>query len=274
MRGKLMSKRVNYEAQCICSRSPNFNPFADKYLTSLSFMVLRSCVRNLTYQVAVVACLVSAPATAADVNGYISLTTDYVYRGVTRSDEGPAGQLGIDVSFNSGLYVGVWASTVDIGNSVTSQRDREVNYYAGYGIQLAERWRAGASLVAYRFPGAFGLLDYDHEEYSASLNYDDRVWFEYSYAPDYYNTDTRAHHYELFGEWPLPAEISLSAAVGHFDAADFSGRAYTHWQLGVSRPVGRIDLDIRYHDTSRWVPRISNPERAAARVSLTARFQF
>jgi len=231
---------------------------------------------QLIWIVMLTAGLVLAPVRlpAAEFNGYVSLTTDYVYRGVTRSDGHGAVQLGADLSFDAGFYVGVWASTVDIGNNVTSQRDREINYYAGYSYEWSDRWIIGGSIVAYSFPGAFGALDYDHEEFSVSLSFDDRLWFEYSQSPDYYGTGTRTHNYELFAEWPLAARLSLSTGIGQFDVSEFAGDSYTHWQVGISRPLNRLDIDLRYHDTSRWVPRISNPERAKARVVLSARFQF
>lgn len=211
---------------------------------------------------------------AARLTGYASLTTDYVYRGVTRSDGHSAIQLGGDVSFDAGFYAGIWGSTVDIGNNLTRQRDTEINYYVGYSHQISGRWTIAGTVVSYQFPGAFGALDYDHEEYSVSLNFNDQWWFEYAQAPDYYNAGVRAHNYELFAEWPLPHQISLSAGIGHFDVGEFSGESYSFWQLGVSRPFGPLDIDLRYHDTSRWVPRVSSPDRADARLALTARFQF
>lgn len=213
-------------------------------------------------------------AKAAEITGYVNLTTDYVYRGVTRSDSHGAIQLGADLSFESGFYVGAWASTIDIGDGITSQRDREINYYVGYTYELSDQWTVGGSVVAYTFPGSVGNPNYDYEEYSLSFNYDDQWWFEYAQAPDYYGTGTRTHSYELFAEWPLPSLVSLSAGVGHYDVSEFSGDSYSHWQLGVSRPFGEIGVDLRYYDTSRWVPRISDPERAKGRVVLSARYQF
>ncbi|MGI9203139.1 MAG: TorF family putative porin [Woeseiaceae bacterium] len=235
-----------------------------------------SCTRRLRAAVLLLATVAAAPAHlfAAQFTGYASLTTDYVYRGVTRSDGHGAIQLGGDISFDAGFYAGIWGSTVDIGNNVTRQRDTEVNYYLGYSYQASDRWTIGGNVVSYQFPGAFGALDYDHEEYAVTLNYNDQWWFEYAQAPDYYGAGVRAHNYELFTEWPLPHQVSLSVGIGHFDVGDFSGDSYTFWQLGASRPLGPLDIDLRYHDTSNWVPRVSSPERADARFVLTARFQF
>jgi hypothetical protein len=53
-----------------------------------------------------------------------------------------------------------------------------------------------------------------------------------------------------------------------------AGNGYGYWQLGVTRSFGRIDLDLRYHDTSRAVPIVSSPERAKARMALSAKILF
>ena len=44
----------------------------------------------------------------AELSGYLTLTTDYVYRGVTNSDGDPSVQLGGDVSFANSFYAGLW----------------------------------------------------------------------------------------------------------------------------------------------------------------------
>ena len=38
---------------------------------------------------------VALPATAAEFSGYLNLTTDYVWRGVTQSDVNPAALIGV-----------------------------------------------------------------------------------------------------------------------------------------------------------------------------------
>jgi uncharacterized protein (TIGR02001 family) len=81
---------------------------------------------------------------AADFGGYVTLTTDYVKRGVTQSDGDPALQLGVEMSFENGFFLGAWGSTVDISNGPATQRDLEVNYYAGYVLDASDSWRLSA----------------------------------------------------------------------------------------------------------------------------------
>ena len=211
---------------------------------------------------------------AAEVSGYAVLTTDYVFRGVTYSDGHGAAQLGGDVSFDSGLYFGAWGSTVDISNGPGRQRDFELDYYVGYMHELSNEWSVSANFVSYNFPGTEGPFDYDYVEYSVTSNYSDRVWFEYSYSPDIYHSGYSTQNFELYSEWQLGGELFLGAGAGFYDASNLTRSDYSYWQLGVTRPFGIVDFDLRYFGTSDWIPIISTPESAEDRVVLSARIQF
>ena len=232
-------------------------------------MPAKPSIRRLLF----LALLVAEPA-ASDLSGYAVLTSDYVYRGVTYSDGHVAAQLGLDWSFENGFYAGVWGSTIDIQSGPGRSRDRQVNYYAGYAYPLNERWTIGGHVVAYRFPAQTGSVDYSYDEITASINYMDRIWAEYSYIPDLYRTDRHAHNLSLYGEWPITGSTIFGAGVGYYDPSEVTGDGYAYWQAGLSRSFDRLTFDLRFHDTSRWVRFVSSPERAGARVSLSARLQF
>ncbi len=218
--------------------------------------------------------LLGGNAVAAEFNGYLVLTSDYVFRGVTYSDGHFAAQLGGDVTFDNGVYFGAWASSIDIETAAGAERDLEIDYYVGYSLDINESLTVGANAVAYTFPGAEGLLDYDYEEYSLSINYVDRVWFEYSYAPDIFHTGSETHNYALFSELPLGHEVIASGGVGYYDTSALSDDNYTYWELGITRPFQRIAIDLRYHDANQWVPIFSSRNRVESRLVLSAKLQF
>jgi uncharacterized protein (TIGR02001 family) len=223
-----------------------------------------------------VALLAIAPSIvfSADLSGYLVLTSDYVWRGVTQSDGDPAAQLGGDIAFNSGIYAGLWGSTVDIDNGGDRQRDAELTYYLGYSHDVSSRWTFGASVVVYTYPGQTGAVDYNYEEVMLTTNFDDRLWFEYAYSPDLYNTGVDSHNIEAFAEWPAGKYLVIGAGAGYYDVSNLVGEGYAYWELGVTWPTGRVDLDLRYHDTDRWVPIISSPDRADSRVAFSVRITF
>jgi uncharacterized protein (TIGR02001 family) len=218
--------------------------------------------------------ILSFSAQAAEVTGYVVLTTDYVFRGVSYSDSDPAAQLGVDVSFDSGIFLGAWGSTIDISNPPFSERDREVIYYIGYNHIVSSNWTIGANYVAYRYPASDGLFDYDYDEYMLTANYRDRAWFEYARSPDLYSSGYTTDNYRAHVEWPMPHLITGSAGLGYYDVSGLTGEGYSYWELGIMRPFGVVDLDLRYHDTNQWVPIISSPERADSRIVFSIRFQF
>ena len=213
-------------------------------------------------------------ARAADVTVYGVVTTDYVFRGVSYSDGHASVQAGADVALDSGLYFGAWGSSVDISGGQTRQRNLQMNYYLGYDHELGGNWGIGANVVFYTFPGTEGEIDYDFLEYSIVANFDDRIWLEYSHSPDLFHTGSDTHNLDLYAEWSLPAHLMLGGGAGYYDVSQLSGSGYTYWQVGVTRTFGRVDIDLRYHDTDRAVPFISTPESAEQRIALSAKFVF
>lgn len=237
---------------------------------------MRSGATSLGRKIACVSLLsICSPySSAADVAGYLALTTDYVKRGVTQSDGHSALQLAADVRFASGFFLGAWGSTIDVENEPYRQRDLEVNYYAGYAHEASAAWQFSVSAVAYVYPGQTGNVDYDYQEYSLGGNYNDRVWLEFSYSPDLYHTGLSSTNVDLFAEWPLDSVWAIGGGAGYYDTSNLTGDTYRYWQLGVTGSFKWADLDLRYHDTDEWVPIISTPQRAKSRVVLTLQVPF
>lgn len=215
-----------------------------------------------------------ANVNGAEIGGYVSLTSDYVRRGVTQSDGDPALQVGGDLRFDSGFFLGAWASTVDISRSPDRERDLEVDYYAGYALDASERWQFTAMVVLYTYPGQTGPIDYDYEEYSITSNYNDRLWIEYSYSPDLYHSNRSAQNIDVYAEWPLNSRWSIGLGAGHYDTSDLNDSQYTYWQIGITRAFAWADLDFRYHDTDTAVPFVSSPRWADSRVAITLQIPF
>jgi len=211
---------------------------------------------------------------AAEFAGYVALTTDYVKRGVSQSDSDPALQLGGDVNFANGFYLGAWASTTDIDNGPDRHRDREVDYYIGYVFDVTKSWRISANAVAYVYPGQTGNIDYNYQEYSVGGSFDDRVWLEFAYSPDLYNTGLSSTNIDLYAEWPLNGVWSIGGGAGYYDTSNLTGSAYKYWQLGITRSFKWADVDLRVYDTDKWIPIISTPDRAKSRVVLKIQIPF
>ena len=81
---------------------------------------------------------VTAPAPVAEVRKLVVTfnldgTSDYVFRGVSQTDNDPTIQGGADLSYGI-LYAGVWASGLDFGDDPTvsgSDAQIEIDWYGG-----------------------------------------------------------------------------------------------------------------------------------------------
>ncbi|MGA1561914.1 MAG: TorF family putative porin, partial [Gammaproteobacteria bacterium] len=76
-------------------------------------------MKKTLLSLSIAAAAVSVPAQAADIgggfdlSGNMALTSNYIWRGVSQSDDDPAIQGGLDLAHESGVYAGVWASNVE-----------------------------------------------------------------------------------------------------------------------------------------------------------------
>ncbi len=88
-----------------------------------------------------VACVLTSGVASAELTANAGIFSNYLFRGVTQTNDGAAAQGGIDWSHKSGLYVGTWTSNVafpSVGsgpfntNNVDLGTNTEVDFYAGY----------------------------------------------------------------------------------------------------------------------------------------------
>jgi uncharacterized protein (TIGR02001 family) len=67
----------------------------------------------------------------AEITGNLGVTNNYLWRGLTQSDNEPAISGGIDYANDNGFYVGTWASNVNYGAMDSYSYEHDV--YFGYG---------------------------------------------------------------------------------------------------------------------------------------------
>jgi uncharacterized protein (TIGR02001 family) len=91
----------------------------------------------------------------------IGVTSDYVFRGVSQTQEDPAVQGGVDATYGMG-YAGVWASNVDFGSKNPST---EVDFYAGVKPTVGDT-SLDLGVIYYSYtkdkgltPGAYSYLE-------------------------------------------------------------------------------------------------------------------
>ena len=134
----------------------------------------QQCSLNILRYIAAVAILGCqfhpAAAAASEFTGIASLTSEYIYRGLAQSDGNPAFQIGLDYDFDAGIFVGAWASTIDL-QSAAGERDTELDLYLGYHYESEAPLSATITVLRYTYPGQTGSHSYDHNEVLVSTTW-------------------------------------------------------------------------------------------------------
>ncbi len=199
------------------------------------------------------ATIVGVGAANAEVSANVSLTSDYVFRGVSLSDNDPAIQGGFDWS-NDSFYAGVWGSSLPDGT--------ELDLYAGYTPTLgAVTFDFG--VIGYFYPGAEDDdAEFDYMEFLAGASYG--VTEQFSIGGAVYFTDENygetgeAVYYEINATFAASDALEFSGAFGNQSIEDADGEDgidvteesdYNTWNLGATYAFHGFSLDFRYHDT-------------------------
>lgn len=227
-------------------------------------------LRAASWGAAVIVSVAAGTACAQDavseLNGYVTVSSGYWRHGLAQTDSASV-QLGIDYQHYTGFFAYARAMNVDYPQSYTGQRrEVETSAYVGYH-KRHPRWSWTTSLGRYLYPGTDG---YEYGEISASVGFRDRVFYAVSYNDEYYSTGASALNQELSVSFPLPRNIEVGGAIGYFDMSDGAAEI-EHWNLGVSKLVGRIALDLRYYDSDySWRNYLGDPH--ADRYVLSASY--
>jgi len=190
-----------------------------------------------------------------------TLTTDYVFRGVTQSDDNPAVQASLDASYGI-FYFGAWGSNVDFGGGPSGQdiANVEIDYYAG----ITPEWRGISFDIAalyYTYPGAYDPgteFDYFELKTGASYTFFDALTLGVTnyWSPEFAGETGTGNAFELSGEYAFANKWwifspSVSGMIGwqYIENAD----SYTYWNAGLT--LGFMEnwsADIRYWDTEGY----------------------
>lgn len=178
------------------------------------------------------------------------VVTDYVFRGITQTEEGSAVQGGLDYSFgDSGFYIGTWGSNVSFAGSSI---DAEMDTYIGYNHDFTENFNFDVMLNRYNYFGenAFegnGVSDYN--ELIVKFAVANIATLTVGYTNDFAHTGENTLYTNIGNSWDLGSGYSLNAGFGRSYGEPFNGD-YNDWNLGVSKAFGAFEFGLNYYDTN------------------------
>lgn len=191
----------------------------------------------------------TSPApTSPSVAWNVALGSDYVFRGVSQTEEKAALSAGVDLTFD-GFYAGAWASNVAFSGDPDT--DAEIDLYGGVRRE-AVGWNLDAGVIGYFYTGQPNGADYDYVEakVAASRAFGPAtIGGAVYWSPDFFGaSEDEATYVEANAAFSPADRWTASGAVGRqFLSSDFD---YTTWNMGaVYQLTDHLALDLRYHDT-------------------------
>lgn len=178
----------------------------------------------------------------------LGVTSDYVFRGVSQTQEDPAIQGGVDATYGIG-YAGVWASNVDFG---ADDPTAEIDFYAGVRPTIGDT-SLDLGVLYYGYAKDKGLTpgSYSYVELKAAASRPvgpATVGLAVYYSPEFPGKTGKAIYYEVNGAIPVMDKLTVSAALGHQEI-DKAGD-YATWNIGATYALTeKLGVDVRYSDT-------------------------
>lgn len=187
-------------------------------------------------------------------SGNLTVISDYVFRGITQSDEKPALQSSISIGEATGAYGSLWASNVDFNDG--GKADFEIDASGGYKWAI-DAMTLDIGAIYYAYPGPNKELDYDYAEAKLGLSLPvgaASFGFNFYISPDYFAGSGVSLYSNAAISMPIQdTGFSTNASIGYQTIEDenaFGVPDYADWNIGFSYTWKNFTLGLNYYDTN------------------------
>tara|TARA_R110001606_G_scaffold348746_1_gene498443 strand:+ start:83286 stop:84083 length:798 start_codon:yes stop_codon:yes gene_type:complete len=202
----------------------------------------------------------TGPFAAENFSATLTMTSNYMYRGMSFTNDKPALQGSFDWGY-SNFFAGAWSSS--LADQDSDGYELETDFYVGYADSVAGiDWFVMP--IYYKFSSFdqknTGGADADVFELwldaAYAINETFSVHGMYAYSPDFFFESGDSHYVRGDVTANLPRGFSLTAGVGYQDVEGDNGNwvgaqgwDYTHWDITLAKSLAGFDLSLMYSDT-------------------------
>jgi uncharacterized protein (TIGR02001 family) len=232
----------------------------------------------LTGLVGVPAMAMAAEESPHKLSANVTLTSDYIFRGISQTGGEAAIQGGFDYTHSSGFYLGTWASNVGWIEDFQGygSGNVEIDLYGGFRGNIGKSdFTFDVGAIQYWYPGerynnilAFTPDDADTTELYGALGW---KWFTVKYS--YYVSDEvfgfgassgtggnadGSDYLAISGSLPVgETGLTLGASWGTFGFENHSDWDYDDWSVSAAYDMGKLStvasgvtVGLKYTDTN------------------------
>lgn len=193
------------------------------------------------------------------LTGNFDITTNYMFRGISQSNNLPAFQGGLTYTFKKpGIYFNLWGSNVyqsettrdgtTIGTATV-----EIDTIVGVANSIGDKFSYDISIGRYNYPKA-DRLAYDELNIVANYSF---LTGKIGYAPNVWDSHQTGIYYNAGVNFDIPCkyvfnlnDVSINAAVGHYNLPSSAGKSYNDYSFQINKQISNYKLSLQWTDTN------------------------
>lgn len=202
-----------------------------------------------------------APASPFTLTAGATLISDYRFRGLSQTNKHFAVQGTLGISHASGLYVGVWGSSID--DYIANGSDEEIDLYGGFKKTFSGT-TVDVGLLYYYYPGSGGITSDFFEPY-ASVSHTfgpigvkvggNLAWKQHGLAYGAAPREGGAYGYGELSAGIPGTGLTITGHLGHSFQKNYItfGTEYTDYSVSAAYTWKNLTLSVSYVDTNRRI---------------------
>ena len=218
-------------------------------------------------------------ASADSWGGSLAVTSDYLVRGISRSNQDPAVQLDLHYSSDLGIIAGAFASNAQLNRE--DYHGAELSGFLGFAWRNGDDWAGRLLASYYAYPWSEFGSRYNYVELDADVAYRGWLQLNLNYSPDAPRfvpyrglisvTEAAA---EINLQRPIVDKLSATAGLGYSHLAGEDSAGYVYWSAGGAYDLGPVSLAVSYADTSSGAKTLFYNEAVRGRWTGTVIWRF
>jgi uncharacterized protein (TIGR02001 family) len=201
--------------------------------------------KNITSRVLLGASFLALSGLAqAELTANVGVTSNYVFRGETQTDDGIAVQGGLDFTHSSGLYAGIWGSNVE--NPSNNDKGFEFDLYAGYNFKVNDKVAFDIGFITYQYTSVptctVNTIFCESDEVFVGASF-------HGFSATYYNGNPDAGndyaYIDLKYTLALPQDFNVHVHYGYKDV-DGGNQDAQDASVGLSKEISGLDLSLTW----------------------------
>jgi uncharacterized protein (TIGR02001 family) len=216
---------------------------------------------------------------AASVGGDVTITSDYLFRGISLSDGRAAAQIDLHATSMGGTFAGVFGSTLNADDEPGSRYELEA--YVGQRFDLSPSWTTTLTAVNYSYLHGSQPMSNDYQELAAAVSYLDSWTLSVAVSPNgvRYSQGMRLGRYPSYvidasAQRTVVGRLSATGAIGYYALTGPAGAGYAYGNVGLAYEYKAWRLDGGYYFTEAHARDVLPYQRVENRVAATLSWHF